>query len=175
MTSALASGTPASLDLPGVLAPAAWVAVREYGRRLENALHGYELQEEAEAKKALFDGSYGLLTFAPGWGGTAATILLPQLAKVMGADGQWTNGSGGQKLSADDAAASVPPATAARAREVYASTLRVLGLPVPPTPPEIRWWEPLMDAASDSGRERSGERAKKTLPRLSELAHLIPK
>lgn len=167
--------TSDSLVLPGALAPAAWVAVQEYGRRLEYALHGYEQQELAEAKEHLFHWTLGMLEFAPGWGGVAAVVVLPYLARALGAGGEWSNGSQGQALSAADAVAVVDPATAARARQVYGSTLRVLGLPVPPTPPEFKWWEPLMNGKSDAARDMTGKKAEMSLSRLENLARVLPK
>ena len=176
MTSAFAgAGGPAALELPAPLAAAAWVAVQEYGRRLDHALHGYELQEDAEAKGTLYNGSVGLLTHAPGAIGLFATILVPYLAVALGADGRWTIGSGGRSLTADDAVAAGSPETAARARRVYVGTLRVLGLPVAPTSPEFRWWEPLMDATSDSAQDMAKAKGEKSLSRFEKLAHLVPK
>ena len=136
------AGVASSLALPAVLAPAAWIAVQEYGRRLDYALHGYELQERAEAKQTLFDGSYGLLQYAPGWVGGVASFAVPYLGRAMGADGRWDNGSRGPALGADDAVAAAAAANAARARQVYDRTLGVLGLPAPPTSPVIPWWKP---------------------------------
>jgi hypothetical protein len=145
-----------SVALPAVLAPAAWVAVQEYGRRLNYALHGYEQMALAKGKARLFSGSYGLLALAPGWGGLAAGFVVPYIARAMGADGRWINGTlGGRALGAGDAVTAVEsssgvagpfaPSAEERARQVYDRTLRVLGTPVPPTSPVIPWWQPAVD------------------------------
>jgi hypothetical protein len=158
--------------LPADLAPAAWVAVQEYGRRLDHALHGYEQQEEARAKQTLFNGSYGLLQYAPGWGGGVAGIAVPYLARAMGADGTWSNGARGSALGPDDAAAAAPAARAARAREVYERTVQVLGLPAPPTSPVVQWWQPLIDAATGPDLESPDDKRKASgVEKLTRLMH----
>lgn len=168
------AGVASSLALPAVLAPAAWTAVQEYGRRLDYALHGYELQELAQAKQTLFEGSYGLLQYVPGWVGGVATFAVPYLGRAMGADGRWDNGSQGPALGADDAVAAAAAANAARARQVYDRTLGVLGLPAPPTSPVIPWWKPGVDVASDPAPPDK-KRSKKEASVLRKLAHLMPK
>jgi hypothetical protein len=188
MAYVLAGSRPApSVALPAVLAPAAWTAVQEYGRRLDDALHGYELQEDALAKQTLFNGSYGLLVWLPGWGGLVASYAVPYLARAMGADGRWDNGSpGGRALGAADAVTAVAsgsgimgpatPAAVARARQVYDRTLGVLGLPAPPTSPTIPWWKPGLDVGSEPDLDLPDKKkAKRTAAVVSELAHLIPK
>jgi hypothetical protein len=171
MAYVLARSRPASsVALPAVLAPAAWVAVQEYGRRLDYALHGYEQRQDALAKETLFNGSYGLLQYMPGWGGSLAGIAVPYLARAMGADGRWSNGTRGQALSADDAVAAAAAATAAQARQVYDRTLRVLGLPVPPASPVIEWWQPLYDAADEPDLRTPGE--KKKVSGVAKLTHV---
>jgi hypothetical protein len=172
------AGVASSLALPAVLAPAAWTAVQEYGRRLDYALHGYELQELAQAKQTLFEGSYGLFQYAPGWLGGVASFAVPYLGRAMGADGRWDNGSQGSALGADDAVAAAAAANAARARQVYDRTLGVLGLPAPPTSPIIPWWKPGLDVASDPeppDGKKSKKATKKEASVLRKLAHLVPK
>jgi hypothetical protein len=187
MAEALAGSRPApSVALPAVLAPAAWVAVQEYGRRLDYALHGYEQQEDALARQTLFNGSFGLLVWLPGWGGPVASYVVPYLARAMGADGRWDNGSPGwQALGAADALTAVAsgsgimgpatPEAVARARQVYDRTLGVLGAPAPPTSPVIPWWKPAWDAASEPDLEIPDEKAKKKASAVAQLGHLLYK
>lgn len=149
------SGRPPSLALPAVLAPAAWVAVQEYGRRLSYALDGYEQKAHAEARAALYQWSYGLLpTLVPSWGAIVAGVAVAYGARAMGADGTWSNGTpGGREVGAGDAITAVAagsgvtgpvsPSADARVRQVHDRTLRVLGLPVPPASPVIPLWQPL--------------------------------
>ena len=167
-------GLASSLALPAVLAPAAWTAVQEYGRRLDYALHGYELQEPAEAKQTLFDGSYGLLQYAPGWVGGIATFAVPYLGRAMGADGRWDNGSRGPALGADDAVAAAAAANAARARQVYDRTLDVLGS----AGSSDVAGHPVVEAGARRGQRSRAprqEEAKKEASVLRKLAHLVPK
>jgi hypothetical protein len=175
--------TSASLVLPAALAPAAWVAVQEYGRRLDHALHGYEQQEEAAAKETLFNGSLGLLPWlAPAGTGPLADIAVAYLARAMGADGRWSDSPLRQSLGADDAVARVAHATAAEARQVYDSTLRAVGLPVAPLSPVILWWKPAVDIGSDPDsrmpdkkRADGVKKGEKESADLRKLARLLPK
>jgi hypothetical protein len=172
----------ASVALPVVLAPAAWVAVEEYGRRLEYALHGYEQQADATARAALWQGSYGIIpTFVPGVSGVLAGCAAVGLERALGVDGRWSNGvPTGRVLGPGDAVAAVVSASArqeellpsvARIRQVYQRTLAVLGAPVPPTSPDISLARALWnnmdptDFAPDHAKDGPPKRFRFSLPK----------
>lgn len=143
--------------LPAVLGPAAWIAVQEYGRRLDFALHGFEQQENAVARAALWDHSYGAIPrLIPGTTGVFAGMGMTCLARWVGTDGRWSNGTvEGRALGPGDALGAVlaaagrqAPATASideRVRQVYEHIRAALGTPVPPTSPDISLGQALLE------------------------------
>jgi hypothetical protein len=150
------SGRTPSLALPAVLAPAAWVAVQQYGRMLSYALDGYEMKADADAKASLFQGSYGLLAFTPGWVGVFMGFVVAYGARALDADGRWNDHTPrARALGVGDAMAGAAartgvagpfaPSAVDRVEQVYDRTLGVLGTPAPPTSPVIAWWQPAMD------------------------------
>jgi hypothetical protein len=159
---------------------AAFVAAREYGRRLAHALHGFEQQAAAELRKSRWGWSWGLLPnlVRHAGAGAAAGIASDYLAIALDRDGTWENGPDhGPVLDAGDAARaarrspsvlSVAELTAidAQARTAFENTLDALGRPKPPTSPETDWWAPLKQAGVGVVVDKAGDVA---LRRLGEV------
>lgn len=141
-----------------VAVPSAYVAVREYGQRLEFALHGFEEQQAAARREFVWNVTVGLGTeFLPGPFGVVGGLVEGYVAILLGMDGTWDNGEdGGLRLEQDDAEAAaregLPPDAQAEAESVTAwarvafdRTAGALGDPVPPASPETDWVGPLLD------------------------------
>lgn len=124
------AGSSRAEPLPAVAVPAAYLAVQEHGQRLTHALDGFELQDEAQDRKAAWDWTAGLLlevvSHVP-----AKPIAV--LAEVVGAyapilldvDGTFDQGPDrglrfGPDLAGATALATLPPELAPRAATVEA-------------------------------------------------------
>jgi hypothetical protein len=146
---------------PAVALTAAYLAVQEYGQRLDHAHRAYELQEEAETRSFVWKFSpLHLLTFAPGPWGMGAGVVEPFVARLLETDGTWEIGPDlGRALDADDAVrgalAHLPAgstdhsvvSTARVAREAFDGMTRTLGHLAPPEAPGRHWWDPVLEAA----------------------------
>ncbi|MGY1802004.1 hypothetical protein ACI78T_01840 [Blastococcus sp. SYSU D00922] len=116
--------------LPAVAVPAAYLAVQEYGQRLTHAMDGFEIQDEAEDKAALWDWTAGLLlevvSYAPAKPvGLVADVVAAYGPLLLGMDGSYEVGPDrGLRFDEDDAAAvalaALPPDLAGRAAAVEA-------------------------------------------------------
>lgn len=137
------------------------VAVREYGQRLAYALHGVQMQDEAEARASNWTWAINVLT-APiggrylGIGQAAIAAVAPFAAQLFDSDGSWDNGpdTGLVWTRADATHAAElqlrsldPLAAAAGAGTGYDRTSQVLGLPLPPRPPRWSWQRALVEGA----------------------------
>jgi hypothetical protein len=145
-----------------VVVPGAFLAVREYGQRLDHALHGFEEQARAERRQRNWDVTIGPATevFLKR-GGPIGGVLEGYAAMAFGFDGRWDNGrDDGLHFDRDDASDAVlgevpaDPAVlevlAGQARAVFDRTAEALGGPTPPEPPGLDRLGPLKDAALDA-------------------------
>jgi hypothetical protein len=153
-----------SAPLPAIVVPSAFLAVREYGQRLDYALDGFEAQSRAQWKEALWDVVVGIPTSIPTklnpLADAAIGLAEGYAAMALGFDGRWDNGHDeGLHFDGDAAAdavrALVPadPAVAeqlaGQARTYFERTTEALGGPRPPTPPEFDAWAPVKEVAGD--------------------------
>jgi hypothetical protein len=167
-------GTPgAPAPLPGVAVPAAYLAVQQYGQRLAYALHGFEAREIAENRELWWHLSVdSIVNLIPGPWGVGAGVVAGYLAIWMNMDGTWENGvDRGLVFDRADAAAEalaqLPPdrsadvvTVARQARAAFDRTARALGLPRPPTSPEVDYLEPVLDGMAGLAAERLGKLAR---------------
>jgi hypothetical protein len=148
---------------PQVVVPSAFLAVREYGQRLDFALHGFEQQAEAERRERTWNWTIGLLVEIPKSAAVGAGLGLVEgyAAMALGFDGRWDNGKdGGLHFDRDRAAgavltlaptdAGVRQAMADQARAVFDRTLDALGGPKPPVSPELDLLAPVKELAEDA-------------------------
>ncbi|UOY01021.1 hypothetical protein [Blastococcus sp. PRF04-17] len=124
---------------PAVAIPAAYMAAREYGQRLDHALDAYEIKEEAEAEAERWDKTFGLLGFLPGPWGLVGGVAEGSAAIALGMDGRFDAGvDRGLRFDADDAVDVASAATSPdrsvdlaaldeQARAAFARTGRALG------------------------------------------------
>lgn len=156
--------TCAPLPPPAVVIPSAFLAVREYGQRLDYALHGFEEKAHAESKAVGWDWTVGLAfqvrKLAP-VAGFGLGVVEGYAEMALGYDGRWDNGrDNGMHFDGNDAAAAVlgevpvDPAIGAvfagQARTVFDRTAEALGRPTPPEPPEFDALGPVKDAAVEA-------------------------
>jgi hypothetical protein len=152
--------------LPGVVVPAAFVAVEEYGQRLAYALHGYAEKASAERRALIWNLTVGLaVNVLPERAGMAGGIAADYLAMRAGTDGTWDNGPDrGLVFARADAVATVSDGrardelsavreVAGQAGSAYDRTARVLGVPEPPESPVSHWWTPLANAVESGPDE----------------------
>jgi hypothetical protein len=149
-------GTDPAFPQPSVAVPSAYVAVREYGQRLDHALHGFEEQERAERRERNWDLLVGTAAdLVAGPAGVAAGVAEGYLAIGLDFDGTWDNGPDrGLRFDADDAAAAVTDSLAPQARAAFGRAARALGRQAPPTSPEEDLVEPLLDGMVGLSFER---------------------
>ncbi|MGZ4667880.1 MAG: hypothetical protein ACXVX3_05065 [Blastococcus sp.] len=165
--------------LPGVVVPAAYVAVEEYGQRLAYSLHGYELKAQAERRALGWNLTVGVpATLARGGAGFVGGILADYAAMWLGTDGTWHNGPDrGLVFDRGDAVATIYDgrtteegdalrALAAQAADAYDRTAEVLGAPGPPVSPVSHWWTPLVNAFQPGPDD-----LRKKLPAMRGTAH----
>jgi hypothetical protein len=143
------AGSSRANPLPAVAVPAAFLAVQEYGQRLTHALDGYEIQDEAEDRAALWNWTAGLLlevvSYVPAKPvGFLADVVGAFGPVVLGMDGSFeVPPDEGLRFGADGAAVSavagLPPDVAGRAAAVeaqagasYRRTAAALGAPEAP-------------------------------------------
>ena len=147
---------------PTVVVPSAFLAVREYGQRLDHALHGFEMKAEAERREAGWDWLIGPYTW---FAGVGVGLAHAYGAGLVGADGVWDNGvDEGLRFDREDAAAAALRGTpgdpvvrqivADQARAVFDRTHETLGTPRPPTPPDVDLADPAKDVAVDEIRDQ---------------------
>ncbi|SNR49168.1 hypothetical protein [Blastococcus mobilis] len=160
-------GTSASAPLPAVAVPAAYVAAKEYGQRLDHALDGFEAQEAAEEKEWWWDHTVGLVGFAPGAWGVGLGLVEGYLAITLDMDGTWTDPvDAGLSFDGADAASAARAGVASdsaeqaravvdQARAAYERTADVLGRPEPPVSPRTDYLEPLGEVATDVAVDRA--------------------
>lgn len=145
--------------LPEVVVPAAYVAVEEYGQQLAYTLHGYAEKARAERRALGWKLTVGVaVNFLPARAGLIGGVLAAYAARGAGMDGRWDNGQDrGLVFARADARATVYDGRASaeggvlrqmlgQAELGYVRTARVLGRPEPPTPPDIAWWQPGVEA-----------------------------
>ena len=159
------TGSSPAAPIAAVALPSAFVAVQEFGQRLDHALDGFELQEEAENKKRFWDWTVGLALdvtaeVARTPIGIAADLVNGYGPILLGMDGTFDVGPDrGRRYDADDAAheafAALPPGRAdlawavkAQAVASFRRTVEVLDMPEPPKSPEVDLLEPLVDTAT---------------------------
>jgi hypothetical protein len=168
------------IPLPAVVVPSAYLAVREYGQRLDHALHGFEQQAEAEQRKTTWDATIGLLVEIPKRTGVGAFfgVVEGYAAIALGFDGRWDNGEDdGLHFDRDRAAGAVlnlAPADpvarqvlAGQARAVFDRTVEALGGPRPPASPAADYLEPLADSAVSFGHDKLVDEVKSGLRRTA--------
>jgi hypothetical protein len=152
---------------PVLAAPAAFVAVREYGQRLGYALHGFEQRDRAVEDQQNWQRVVSVpLLLVKGVPGALAQTLDPYVAHWVGADGTWDDGPDtGQVLTTGSAVAvtAADLTTGQRAavsglEEQVATAYRTatarLGVPVPPVPPRWDGTPGLIDSGPDAGAVR---------------------
>ena len=156
-------------DLPAVVLPAGYLAVREYGQRLAYALEAYGLQQEAEIRQFWWKlGPLHLLSLMRGGVGQVAGVVEPFAARYLDMDGSWEIGPDrGQVLDSDDAVRAALThaldaegavevlSAAGQARAAYEGVAETLGELDPPEEPETHWWDPVFDAALNVGLDRA--------------------
>lgn len=159
------SGGPSSRQVVEVFG--AFVAAQEYGQRLRYALDGFEQQVAAEDRARNWNLTVGLLAelvrrTGPG---SAAGLAADYAAIYLGFDGTYELGPDeGTFFVGGDASRTalenLPPggpaaveAVEVEARRAYDRTLRALGRPMPPSPPEPDYLGPLIDAAGEAAPE----------------------
>jgi hypothetical protein len=175
------AGSSRADPLPAVAVPAAYVAAQEHGQRLDHALDGFELQEEAQNRERLWNWTAGLLLDVASYSPVPAVAVV---ADVVGAyapllldvDGTFEQGQDrGLRFGADDAVAqalaTLPPeatgraaAVEAQAEAAYRRTADQLGAPEVPVSAERDVVDAtldlvtdgLIDLAEDERRDRSG-------------------
>jgi hypothetical protein len=134
----LASGAPE--------VQAGYLAVREYGQRLDHALGEFAAQEEAIRRFFATTVVTEVVSRVPRWGGGAAGALTA-LSVVVDADGTW---KGSPDEGPQFAAPCGPEAAAA-----YERVAAVLGAPTAPASPPTDWVG--LAAALVPGGERLGD------------------
>jgi hypothetical protein len=156
----IAAGTviDPSAPAPAVAVPSAYLAVQEYGQRLDHTLDAFEARAAAQRRALGWDLTVGLVGYLPGMAGNVGGVIEGYAAIALDMDGTWDNGvdrglvfDGG--TAADASRADLGPAAAAEAREVarqariaFHRTAAVLGDPTPPESPPVDYLGPLFDA-----------------------------
>jgi hypothetical protein len=151
-----------------VEAPAAYLAVRQYGVELGWTLDGFEAKADAERRQLGWDFAVGWVGFLPGVLGEGLGALEGFLAIPLGMDGRWANppdpgevftgvqaaatGRAGLGGGSSEGAAAI----ADRAWSAYERVAAAVGSPAPPVPPPADWAEPAADAASAADDVRRG-------------------
>ena len=153
---------PAELLLSGAEVIGAFVAVQQYGQRLDHALDGFELQARAERAELAWNVLTLPLELLSGPVGTALGVLAGFTAIALDADGTWDEPPGpGRVLDRADAAraattapspAALWPAAAERAVAAYERTTELLGRPRAPRSPREDYLAPLTDAIAPDGK-----------------------
>ena len=159
-------------EVPAFTAPAAYVAVQEYGQRLAEALYGFEQQAFAEDRAFLFDMTIGLIpALLPDPVDTPFDVVTGYLAMWLGFDGRWSNGPVRGTFDPDDAVVQVVAnlsgeqgaaleRIAHKSREAYERTATLIGSPKPPQSGEAHWYGPLVDALIPGPLDLVGRRGK---------------
>ncbi len=128
---------------------AGYLAVREYGQRLDHAVDEFVAQEQAEQRQGTTDLLTGGVSYLPR-GGDALAGLGSVLSVVIDADGTWdaSPDAGGQFPvgRAVCLAGGAPGAAAA-----YEAVAGVLGRPIAPVSPSIDWWGLAADLVPGGG------------------------
>ncbi|TQN41310.1 hypothetical protein FHU33_0674 [Blastococcus colisei] len=176
------AGSSRAHPLPAVAVPAAYLAVQEYGQRLNHALDGFELQEEAENKERLWNWTAGwvleVVSYVPVKPvAVAADVLGAYGPLFLDMDGTFEQlPDRGLRHDADmagaNALAALPPDLTARADAVraqaeasYRRTAGWLGDPVAPTSPEKDWVGATLDlltgGMADMGIDELRDRAER--------------
>ncbi|MFD2090151.1 serine/threonine-protein kinase [Blastococcus deserti] len=185
------AGTSPDTPHAAVSVPSAYHAVQDYGQRLTYALDGFELEEEAEDKEALWNWTAGLalelLSYAP-------VAPLAVAADVVGAYGPIlldVDGTFDQEAdrglrfdaagAARDALAMLPPDRAAQAHAVEAQaeaafgrTAHALGSPAAPRSPEEDWAGATRDLITGGLADKATEEVIGNAERRRPFGGLLP-
>ncbi|TFV70170.1 hypothetical protein E4P40_21795 [Blastococcus sp. CT_GayMR20] len=149
---------------PVVVLPAAFLAVREYGHRLNHALDGFEAKQRAENVELLWNWTVGLPTTVGGElvrrspVGAALSFAEGSAAILFGADGTWDEPvDRGLRFSSADAAEEARvrwelrrdvESVARQAEEAFERTGAALGIPAAPVSPKANWLDPVVDTVT---------------------------
>lgn len=161
------TGSSRTDPLPAVAVPAAFLAVREYGQRLTYALDGFELQDEAQDRKAVWNWTAGLVlqiaSYAPlPYVAVTADIVGAYAPLVLDMDGTFEQGGDtGRRydagLAGGKALATAPPDMAAGARMIaaqaeasYRRAAGQLGTPQAPVSAGHDWVSATLDFATSA-------------------------
>ena len=155
------TGSSVAAPSPLFAVPGSYVAVQEYGQRLDHALDGFELQQAADTRALVWNLTGGLALEVASFSRIPLVVLLAEGVKMVApalldADGTFTQGpDAGLRHDAHDAGADVvaalPPDLIARAEEAraqteaaYRRTAAALGTPTPPISPDQ--WQQAFDS-----------------------------
>jgi hypothetical protein len=163
--------------LPAVAVPAAFLAVQEYGHRLSHALDGFEAKQRAENVELLWNWTVGLPTtvggefFRRSLAGAALSLAEGTAAILVGADGTWDHPVyQGLRFTSTEAGVAARVRWELRtdvealgriAESAFERTATALGIPAPPTSPEVDWTEPFLDTLAGEGVSRTLKRGGK--------------
>jgi hypothetical protein len=175
------SGTSRANPLPAVAVPAAYLAVQEYGQRLDHALDGFELQDEAEDREAWWNWTAGLLLEAVSYVPVKPVALVADVVSayaplVLDMDGTWEQEPDrglrfDAEMAGERAVGTLPPDSAGRAAAVsgqaeaaYRRVAERLGDPEAPVSDGHDWKGAtievttggMVDRATDELRARAG-------------------
>ncbi len=142
---------------------AGYLAVREYGQRLDHALHEFAAEEQAVRRHVTTTVVTEALSHVPRWGEGAAGALTA-LSVVVDADGTWDG-------SPDEGLHARVPSGDLGAAAAYGRVAAVLGSPTAPVPPPIDWVG--LAAALVPGGERLGDVVEAGVGAVEEVRGLL--